>query len=68
MIVDSHCHLEYEPMFSNLDQVVKRALENNVKYLLSICTNDESFNKILKIIDKYNNIFEHTIHPHGKII
>ncbi len=65
MIVDSHCHLEYEPMFSNLDQVVKRALENNVKYLLSICTNDESFNKILKIIDKYNNIYgTYGIHPH----
>ncbi len=48
MIIDSHCHLEYEPMASNLSEVVKRALSNNVKYLLSISTTDESFVKILK--------------------
>ena len=27
MIIDSHCHLEYEPMGSNLSEVVKRALK-----------------------------------------
>ena len=51
MIIDSHCHLEYEPMFSNLEEVVKRAIDNDIKYLLSICTTDESFKKILTIID-----------------
>ena len=25
MIIDSHCHLDYEPMFSNLNEVVERA-------------------------------------------
>ena len=38
MIIDSHCHLEYEPMGSNLKEVIKRALVNDVKYLLSIST------------------------------
>ena len=23
MIIDSHCHLDYEPMFSNLDELLK---------------------------------------------
>ena len=45
MIIDSHCHLEYEPMTSNLNEVIERAVENNVKYLLSISTTDESFDK-----------------------
>jgi len=65
MIIDSHCHLEYEPMVSNLNNVVERAFNNNVKYLLSISTTNESYLRILEIIDKYKNIYgTYGIHPH----
>jgi TatD DNase family protein len=65
MIIDSHCHLEYEPMASNLTNVVKRALNNNVKYLLSISTTNESYLRILDITEKYKNIYgTYGIHPH----
>ncbi len=65
MIIDSHCHLEYEPMGSNLDEVIERALKNNVKYLLSISTTNESYTSILKITEKYSNIYgSYGIHPH----
>ena len=40
MIIDSHCHLEYEPLSKNLDAVVARALKNGIKYLLTISTTD----------------------------
>jgi TatD DNase family protein len=65
MIIDSHCHLEYEPMGSNLNKVVERALKNNVKYMLSISTTDKSYTRILEIIEKYKNIYgTYGIHPH----
>tara|TARA_B110000467_G_C18291133_1_gene464874 strand:- start:321 stop:1097 length:777 start_codon:yes stop_codon:yes gene_type:complete len=65
MIIDSHCHLDYEPLSSNLKVVVERAVKNNVKYLLSISTTDESFDKILKIVEGYKNIYgTYGIHPH----
>ena len=65
MIIDSHCHLEYEPIISNLKEVIDRAFKNNVKYLLSISTTDESYEKILKIIKTYNNVYgTYGIHPH----
>ena len=65
MIIDSHCHLEYEPMHSNLDVVIKRATDNNVKYLLSISTTDESYKKIKEIVNKYENVYgTYGIHPH----
>ena len=65
MIIDSHCHLEYEPMSSNLKDVIKRAIENDVRYLLSISTTDESFDKILNIVETYNNVYgTYGIHPH----
>ena len=34
MIIDSHCHLDYEPINSSLDQVIKRAKLNGVMNLL----------------------------------
>jgi len=65
MIIDSHCHLEYEPIGSNLKEVIRRALINNVKYLLSISTTDESYTKILEIVQNHKNIYgTYGIHPH----
>jgi len=65
MIIDSHCHLEHEPMISNLNGVVERALINDVKFLLSICTTDKSYEQILPIVKKYKNIYgTYGIHPH----
>ena len=65
MIIDSHCHLEYEPMISNLQEVIDRAIKNNVKYFLSISTTDKSFVSILKIVEKYKNVYgTYGIHPH----
>ena len=53
MIADSHCHLDYSELYDQLDSVVKRAESNQVKYLLTICTTLESFEKIKLIIKKY---------------
>ena len=65
MIVDTHCHLDYPSLYDELHNVVNRALKNDVKYLLTICTTLESFEKIKLIVNKYNNIFgTFGIHPH----
>ena len=65
MIIDSHCHLDFDKIYSQLDDVVNRANKNNVKILLTICTTLESFDKIKFIINKYNNIYgTFGIHPH----
>ena len=65
MIADSHCHLDYPALYSQLDDVVKRAEFNQVKYLLTICTTLESFKKIKSIVNKYKNIYgTFGIHPH----
>ena len=65
MIVDSHCHLDYPNLYNQLDDVVKRAEHNQVKYLLTICTTLQSFEKIKLIVNKYKNIYgTFGIHPH----
>ena len=65
MIIDSHCHLDYDSLYNDLDDVINRAKENNVDYLLTISTNLTSFEKIKTIINKYKNIYGTLgIHPH----
>ena len=65
MIIDSHCHLTYEPMSSSLDDTVTRAFNEGVKYMLTISTDDKNFQNILKIISNYKNIYgTYGIHPH----
>tara|TARA_B100000029_G_scaffold471472_1_gene511161 strand:+ start:992 stop:1765 length:774 start_codon:yes stop_codon:yes gene_type:complete len=65
MIIDSHCHLDYSSLYDKLDDVVKRAEINKVRYLLTICTTLESFKKIRLIVEKYKNIYgTFGIHPH----
>ena len=65
MIIDSHCHLTYEPMSNSLNDTIKRADKSGVKYILTISTEDKSFVKILDIITKYKNVYgTYGIHPH----
>jgi len=65
MIIDSHCHLNYEPMSLSLKETIKRANSDGVKYLLTISTEDKSFNKILKIIQEFKCVYgTYGIHPH----
>tara|TARA_B100001250_G_scaffold315017_1_gene277248 strand:+ start:158 stop:934 length:777 start_codon:yes stop_codon:yes gene_type:complete len=65
MIIDSHCHLTYEPMSSSLDETIRRANKDGVKYLLTISTEDKSFKNILEIVENYNSVYgTYGIHPH----
>ena len=65
MIIDSHCHLNYKPMALSLKETIDRANKDGVKYLLTISTEDKSYNKILNIISKNKCVFgSYGIHPH----
>ena len=65
MIIDSHCHLNYKPMALSLKETIDRANKDGVKYLLTISTEDKSYDKILNIISKNKCVFgSYGIHPH----
>ena len=65
MITDSHCHLDYPNLYNQLDEIVRRAEDNQIKYLLTICTTLKSFEIIKLIVTKYKNIYgTFGIHPH----
>ena len=58
MIIDSHCHLTYEPMFKSLEETIRRANKDGVKYFLTISTEDKSYKDILRIVEKISSLLE----------
>lgn len=66
MIIDSHCHLDYDPLVNNIDQVLLNAKKNNILKLLTIGTGLESSKKVLEIVEQYENIYGAIgIHPNS---
>ena len=64
-MIDSHCHLDHEPLLSDLINVIKRSKEVGIKKLLTISTSFESFARIKKIIQEDEMIYGTIgIHPH----
>ncbi len=64
-MIDSHCHLDHEPMYSDLNNIISRSKKIGVEKILSICTTKNSFNKIIEIVN-FDPIIYGTfgIHPH----
>ena len=64
-MIDSHCHLDHEPLLGNIDEVIKRAKNVSINKLLTICTTIESFERIKSLLKKDSIIFgTYGIHPH----
>ena len=64
-MIDSHCHLDHEPLLENIDQIIIRSKETGIKKILTISTSIASLKKILKIISLDEIIYGTVgIHPH----
>ena len=64
-MIDSHCHLDHEPLFNNLNDILKRSKDVGIEKLLTICTTLESFEKIKNIVKMDDIIYgTYGIHPH----
>ena len=64
-MIDSHCHLDHESIFSSFNEILKRSKEVGIEKLLSICTTDDGFSNILDLVNKDSIIYgTYGIHPH----
>ena len=64
-MIDSHCHLDHEPLFENINEVIKRSKDIGLQKLLTISTTLNSFDKIKDIVNIDPMIFgTFGIHPH----
>ena len=64
-MIDSHCHLDHEPLYSDLKNVIQRSKDIGIKKLLTISTSFESFLRVKDLTKKDDIIFGTVgIHPH----
>ena len=65
-MIDSHCHLNFESLSKDLQNIMKRCNNNGVTHLLSINTRPKDFETHLNLISDFNNIYiSYGIHPEG---
>ena len=65
MIIDSHCHLDYEPLVNNIDQVLLNAKNNTVFYVVDenkkIILDFFTINEIINHFGKNNTYWLHIL-------
>ena len=65
-LVDSHCHLDFPDFEDHLDDVIKRAGEAGVHFMMTICTRLNKFEQVLDVAKSYENIWCSVgVHPHN---
>ena len=64
-MIDSHCHLDHEPLSKNIEDVLSRCKKEGISKVLTISTTSSGFPKIIEIINKDVMIYgTFGIHPH----
>lgn len=64
MLVDSHCHLNFDPLNLDTAGVLQRAKDNDVAYFLCVSVNLEDYPQVLELAQKHENIFASVgVHP-----
>ena len=62
-LIDTHAHLDFPELYNRLDEVLKNALENGVKRIVTISTNLNKIDKIIEISKNYKEVY-HTVGVH----
>ena len=65
MLVDSHCHLDFDSFDEDRSEMIQRAFDAGVGTLVTICTHYSKFEKIAAIAELDPRIYCSVgIHPH----
>lgn len=66
MLIDSHCHLDFDEFAPELDQIIERAIASDVRFMVTISTSIRHFARVRAIAEKYENVFCSVgTHPHS---
>lgn len=65
MLIDTHCHLTYPELATQLDEVVQRAAAAGVQRIITIATSVSDAEKALKVVQTHPRVsMAAGIHPH----
>jgi TatD DNase family protein len=64
-MIDTHCHLTYDPLLHQLDAVLARAAESGVDRMITVGTRPDDAQKAAGLAAKHANIYAAVgLHPH----
>ncbi len=65
MLVDSHCHLNYEGLVDDQAGAIERAQAAGIKTILNISTRQSEWDAVIATADRHDNVWATVgIHPH----
>lgn len=66
-LVDSHCHIDFDPLYPRVDDVLANARDNDVSHLLCVSVNLEDFPRVLALAEQHDHIFASVgVHPNER--
>lgn len=66
-LVDSHCHIDFDPLQPRIDEVLANARLNDVSHLLCVSVNLEDFPRVLSLAEQHEHIFASVgVHPNER--
>lgn len=64
MFIDSHCHLDFPDLSSNLDEVLETMRENQVSHALCVSVNLDDFPRVRALAETHPNLYASVgVHP-----
>lgn len=64
MLVDSHCHIDFEDYADRIPQVLENMARNQVTHALCVCVNLADFPRVLALAERYAQLFASVgVHP-----
>lgn len=65
MLIDTHCHLDFPEFATDRDEVIKRARDNGIGYIVNIGSSIDGSKASLQLAKKYDLIYAAVgVHPH----
>lgn len=65
MLVDTHCHLDFPEYDQDRDEVISRAKEQDIEYIIDIGSSLQGSRRAVELAQKYESIYATVgIHPH----
>lgn len=72
MLIDSHAHITYDPLFDEVEAVIERAKQASIDYIVNICTDQLTAKRGLELSLRYPCVVNvgattpHDVHTLGK--
>lgn len=64
-MTDTHCHLFFDELYNNIEQIIEKSVEAGVNYIICPSTDLKTAEKCLAIADKFEMVYASVgIHPH----